>query len=153
MTTPVGPLATEAAQLLDVLAERLAALRDTRPAGDGAETARAAAGSGGVEEADQGPCPQCGHDPGASAACTGCPLCRLLAVLRGERPESTARLVDGALTVVQLLRALLPASPEQAPAQRSPSPQPPATPDEQPSQDISASGPAENPGLLRIDIR
>ena len=53
-----------------------------------------------------GRCPECGSIPGAS--CTACPLCRFLAVLRGERPEATAKLVDGALLIVRTLRSLLP---------------------------------------------
>ena len=88
-----GSLATEAALLLDAVADRLTGLRpDDADAGDeGAEPAR---------------CPECGTVPGAP--CTACPLCRFLALLRGERPETTARFVDGALLIVRGLRSLLP---------------------------------------------
>lgn len=98
MSTPVGSLATEAALLLDAIAGRLESFRP------GADPDAAGAG----EIAGRELCPQCGHDPSAAATCTACPLCRLIAVLRGERPETTARLVDGALTVVRALRALVP---------------------------------------------
>ena len=40
-------------------------------------------------DADPGPGP--GHDPGS---CTACPVCALLAVLRGERSELAARLAE-----------------------------------------------------------
>jgi hypothetical protein len=81
-----------------------------------------------------------------------------MALLRGERPESTARLVDGALTVVQLLRGLLPASPDpEAPDTASPpqssSPQQPASPGPAPSQDAGSPGHPDGAGLVRIDIR
>ena len=39
--------------------------------------------------------------PVPGAACTACPLCRFLALIRGERPEAAARFVDGALLVVR----------------------------------------------------
>lgn len=100
MTSPVGSLATEAALLLDAVAARLQTLDMTR-----AETASPPPGG----------CPQCGHDPSLTEACTACPLCRFLAVVRGERPETTARFVEGALTVVQALRAMLPAPPDAGP--------------------------------------
>ena len=44
----------------------------------------------------------------SGGACTACPLCRFLAVIRGERPEATAKLLDGALLIVRTLRSLLP---------------------------------------------
>ena len=101
----IGPLAQEAALLLDVVADRLTSLRagDADPVADDVASGAAAAA---------GRCPECGALPDAS--CTACPLCRLLAVLRGERPEATARLVDGALMIVRTLRSLIP-EPAQAP--------------------------------------
>lgn len=126
----IGPLAVEAALLLDVVADRLTSLR---PAGESdageppsgtpqaappdppptptspPSAARTAPPSQARPEPTLGPdgrCPECGSVPGAS--CTACPLCRFLAVLRGERPEATARLVDGALLIVRTLRSLLP---------------------------------------------
>ncbi|WP_420124051.1 hypothetical protein, partial [Nakamurella sp.] len=61
-----------------------------------------------------GRCPECGSLPGAS--CTACPLCRFLAMLRGERPETTAKLVDGALLIVRALRSMIPEAPAPGPA-------------------------------------
>ncbi|GAA2012122.1 hypothetical protein JL107_06510 [Nakamurella flavida] len=106
MTGPTpGPLAAEAGLLLDVLAERLAALQPTaRPAvpdGPGA-TPDPSTPAGTAPDAT----------PAAGPACTtGCPFCQVLAVVRGERPETAARLVDGALVVVRGLRSLLDHSP------------------------------------------
>ena len=70
-----------------------------------AVAARLEAAKGQAEEPARPVCPSCGHDPAAS--CTSCPLCRLLAVLRGERPEVTARWTESALTVVQALRTAI----------------------------------------------
>lgn len=118
-------LRSEANQLLDVLVDRLAAVRQTL-AGDPVEHAEGAGehteGAGEHSEGagdrpedpaartaigDPAPiCPTCGHDS-REVSCSGCPLCALLAMLRGERPELTARLVDGALQSLQAIRGLL----------------------------------------------
>ncbi|MEU4673299.1 hypothetical protein AB0F91_36435 [Amycolatopsis sp. NPDC023774] len=51
------------------------------------------------------------HDtePGASGSpgCGWCPLCAIVAVVRGERPEFAARLLEQAAQLVALLRAVL----------------------------------------------
>lgn len=86
MSADVGTLAREAALLLDAVAQRLSAAREEGPAPQ--------------------VCPTCGQDP--SASCTSCPICRFLAVLRGERPEVTAKWIDGALSMVSALRAMMP---------------------------------------------
>ena len=113
----VGPLATEAALLLDVVADRLESMKVT------AATAPQAAP---VDET--GRCPECGSVPGG-AACTACPLCRFMALMRGERPEATARLVDGALMIIRTLRSMVPDPPEQASStSASPTPTPPTAP-------------------------
>lgn len=134
----VGPLAVEAALLLDVVADRLAALKPG-PGRAGPESGSATAGSGptggpgaaGRPLGPDGRCPECGSVPGAS--CTACPLCRFLAVLRGERPETTAKLVDGALLIVRTLRSMIPEAPDPAthtgdggPGGPPPPPPPPA---------------------------
>jgi len=147
----VGPLALEAALLLDVVADRLTSMkraaapaRDQPAATEHAPSAQPAperpAGeesAGGQPAGEQraserpaterpaadrptvppagGRCPECGSLPGASS-CTACPLCRFMALLRGERPEATARLVDGALLIVRTLRSLVPDPPEPAAA-------------------------------------
>lgn len=130
MTAPAGSLAAEAAQLLDVLAQRLGQLRDRQSGGGDGTSGHPAAGSGAPQAesppngADHpGPCPQCGHDPATHVTCSGCPLCATLALLRGERPEAAAKLADGALAIVQVLRGLLagggdgPSAPQSDPAE------------------------------------
>ena len=145
----VGPLAVEAALLLDVVADRLTALKPggpgaasagPPPAGPRPEAGEAGSTAGGRPLGPDGRCPECGSVPGAS--CTACPLCRFLAMLRGERPETTAKLVDGALLIVRALRSMIPEAPEPAAASGGPTgggetPPPP---------------PARRGGFERIDI-
>jgi hypothetical protein len=45
-----------------------------------------------------------------SSDCQWCPLCQFVAVLRGERPEVTARVAEAGTAVVTALRALLDAA-------------------------------------------
>ena len=154
---PVGPLVQEAAMLLDVVADRLEAMKKdpaservaaaTSAAGSGTETPAApnpaaapdrdadAHGAGPTPDASNptpgqgdatataepvaaaasdGRCPECGATPGGY--CTACPLCRFMALLRGERPEATARLVDGALMIIRTLRSMVPEPGEPAAA-------------------------------------
>jgi hypothetical protein len=47
------------------------------------------------------------HPP---SECQWCPLCQFAAVLRGERPEVTARVAEAGTAVVSALRALLDAT-------------------------------------------
>ena len=152
----VGPLAVEAALLLDVVADRLAALKPDRaeaapastpsdaglPPNDRTSGERAGSAASGGPPGPDGRCPECGSVPGAS--CTACPVCRLLAMLRGERPETTAKLVDGALLIVRALRSLIPeapASPEAAAPRGAGDPPPPPP------------APARRGGFERIDIQ
>jgi hypothetical protein len=128
----VGPLAQEAAQLLDVVADRLSSMKPGAGGGPGDSTADGAAATA------HGRCPECGAQ--ADASCTACPLCRLLAVLRGERPEATAKLVDGALLIVRTLRSLIG---EQADLSETPRPPTPARQDQPPGR---------RGGLEHIDI-
>jgi len=166
----IGPLAVEAALLLDVMADRLTSMRppgepDSTPADESppdpppappTPPAAPPSASRTPPRATQarsvptlgpdGRCPECGSIPGAS--CTACPLCRFLAVLRGERPEATARLVDGALLIVRTLRSLLPEAEQAATASSSGS----AGPGEQRQGPTTPS--ARRPGgLEHIDIR
>jgi hypothetical protein len=46
----------------------------------------------------------------SSSDCQWCPLCQFAAVLRGERPELTARVTEAGTAVVSALRALLDAA-------------------------------------------
>ncbi len=109
--------------LLDVVADRLSSMKPAEGAGEEAAE-------------PSGRCPECGSVPGAS--CTACPLCRFVAVLRGERPEATARLVDGALLIVRTLRSLIPEADGGA-ADGAPRPDP-------------GPPPARRSGLEHIDI-
>jgi hypothetical protein len=132
MSGETASLGAEAVQLLDVLTDRLTAARQRLGEPKGGDEASAAHpdeaprpdpadGHGGdeVSAADPdgataaGPCPHCGHDPAndqqrrQSQSCTSCPICAAQAMLRGERPEATAKLIDGALAVLQVLRGLV----------------------------------------------
>lgn len=82
-TTAAASLAEEIRLLVDLVVERAA------PWLDGV----VAAGHGSVRE-----------EPGG---CGWCPLCAIVAVVRGERPEFVARLVEHAARLVALLRAVL----------------------------------------------
>jgi hypothetical protein len=137
-TSAVGPLAVEAALLLDVVADRLSSLKRSTTPDPESE----------AEQPDPAPadgrCPECGSMPGAY--CTACPLCRFMALLRGERPEATAKLVDGALMIIRTLRSLVPDPPDTAhPHPHSHSH--PHSPAEPPTQHQSRKG-----GLEHIDI-
>ena len=137
----VGPLAMEAALLLDVVADRLESMKQTASAGAQPSSGDTSAAQGttptpdpaagtpgtGARASADGRCPECGSVPGA--ACTACPLCRFMALMRGERPEATARLVDGALMIIRTLRSMVPDPPEQASStSASPTPTPPTAP-------------------------
>lgn len=154
----VGPLAVEAALLLDVVADRLTALK---PGSDDPGRTATTAGSGGPDTAGDPPgttasgrppgpdgrCPECGSIPGAS--CTACPLCRFLAMLRGERPETTAKLVDGALLIVRALRSMIPEAPA-TPESAGPATGPRGAGDPPPAP--TSPPPARRGGFERIDI-
>ncbi len=125
----MSELRTEAARLLDVLTDRLTALRNAAGADFGAPPSdRAGSTTTGQASGDPAPphqdpsrlsadlpagtatpCATCGHGSAETTggASTGCPLCALLAVLRGERPDVAAGLLDGALKGVIGLRTLL----------------------------------------------
>jgi len=47
------------------------------------------------------------HPDGNPAGCGWCPLCALVAIARGERPEIAARILDQAAQLIALLRAVL----------------------------------------------
>ena len=88
----VGALAEEAGQLLDVVAAKLAGLR---------------------QEVPDAPEPADPHPADSTAGCVGwCPICRSADLLKGDRSETTQKLLDAALLVVTTLRSLIPAPPE-----------------------------------------
>ena len=150
----VGPLALEAALLLDVVADRLTSIKVSTEAA-GAPAAGEAPDpqnptqttASGTTAAGTGRCPECGSVPGAS--CTACPLCRFMALLRGERPEATARLVDGALMIIRTLRSLVPDPPDPAAAHAAGSPHQGQQPAGQPAPN---QHPGRHGGLEHIDI-
>lgn len=156
----VGPLAQEAALLLDVVADRLQAMK---PA-DGAAAPDGRANAPNTDDAAEprtehtvpagARCPECGSVQGAY--CTACPLCRFIALLRGERPEATARLVDGALLIVRTLRSLVPdpagyADPAGGAAPTGPH-RPTADQRGWPRPDPTGPPPSRRGGLEHIDI-
>lgn len=79
MTEPSGPLADEAARLLETLRRWVADHLD----GAGAASAGA----------------------GQAAECRLCPACQLLSLLRGCRPEVFEHLVDASASLVAAVRA------------------------------------------------
>lgn len=132
-------MATEAALLLDVVADRLESMKETTAAGTQAEPAE-----------NSGRCPECGAVQGA-ASCTACPLCRFMALMRGERPEATARLVDGALMIVRTLRSMVPDPPTPS-AGTPPEQNPAASHPTHPPHPAAPHPPARRGGLEHIDI-
>lgn len=48
-----------------------------------------------------------GNRPGQAQGCTWCPLCAVVALVAGERPELVARVLEQAVQLVALLRAVL----------------------------------------------
>ena len=101
-----GTLLTEARLLLDAVAARLTPI---------------AAAVEQAEPVEAQVCAECGHD--GLAACTSCPICKLMTVVRGERPEVTAKLAEGAIQLIGTLRLLLGDKPDAA--QSAPPPSPP----------------------------
>ena len=101
-----GPLADEAVRLVEAVRDWVARTfpEPDRTRGHGGLAGSADAATGAEE-------------------CRYCPLCRAVAVLRGERPEVTERLADavtaaaGALTAVAEALVRPPATPAAGPAQ------------------------------------
>ncbi len=48
-----------------------------------------------------------GAGAGTSEECRYCPLCQLIAVVRGQRPEATARLAESGAAFLDAVRSLL----------------------------------------------
>lgn len=84
-----------------------------------------------------------GADERASASCGWCPLCAVVAMARGERPELAARLVEQLAQLVALLRAVLADRWEPEQGFHMPGFQPAAKPPE----------PAASPRVQRIPVR
>lgn len=98
--TTSGSVAAEAARLLEALEDLQRRWHQRTPAG-----------------------------PGAAPECSACPVCQLLAVVRGTRPEVVEHLLDAAGSLVAALRAAT--GPAGAPGGAAP-PDPPRRPPAQP---------------------
>jgi hypothetical protein len=59
-----------------------------------------------------------------AAECVNCPVCRLIGVLRGDRPELTERTVEAVSTVVTALRTVFGPPANDAEAATAPTVQP-----------------------------
>ena len=96
----VTSLAEEIRLLVELVADRAAPWLDgVIAAGHG--TGRDEEAHGAESTADNGDAAGTGTD------CGWCPLCAIVAVVRGERPEFAARLLEQAAALVALLRAVL----------------------------------------------
>jgi hypothetical protein len=75
---------------------------------DGWPGARGWSEGGGVP-GDSGGCADAGPEVPASGAgeCRSCPVCRLISVLRGDRPEVTEKLAEAGTALLAALRAAL----------------------------------------------
>lgn len=72
-----------------------------------------------------------GDRPAAPAGCRSCPVCAVLAALRGERPELAVRLAEHAAGLMVILRAALDTEPD---------PPGPDTPSDTPDGDPADAG-------------
>ncbi len=90
-TPHVGSVAEEAARLITLFNQGLtpeqASAAGRRAAGPD-DAPDAAAGS------PSGPAQSCSHDPTDPSTCRSCPVCRVLAVVRGIPPEALDRAAD-----------------------------------------------------------
>jgi hypothetical protein len=77
-----------------------------------------------------------GHRANSGAECQWCPLCQLMAVVRGERPEVTARVAEAGTALAAAFRSLVDAA---AAATAAPEP-----------DDQRSAGPA--PRVQRVDL-
>ncbi|SDJ13679.1 hypothetical protein SAMN05444157_1924 [Frankineae bacterium MT45] len=58
------------------------------------------------------------HIATGAPECTWCPICQVIAVLRGDRPEVSEKIATAASAAVEALRAFLDAASARPPAQR-----------------------------------
>lgn len=95
-TDPVAALLEEVKLLVDMVIEHSAPwLEGIIAAGHGTRHT-------GTRPEDEAAAP-----PSQGAGCGWCPLCAIVAVVRGERPEFSARVLEQAAHLVALLRAVL----------------------------------------------
>ncbi len=138
-----GSLADEAGRLIEVFSSW---------AGQG--SSQGGAGAAAQDES--------GADPGGAAhpeTCRYCPLCRLLATLRGERPDLAAQLADSGTALAQagaaFAEALRAAFVPAGPAEAGPFTGPPRGSAEQTLHEPPSDEPPheEPPPAERIDVR
>ncbi|GAB3477261.1 hypothetical protein GCM10027521_09470 [Amycolatopsis cihanbeyliensis] len=94
--TAAARLAEEIRLLVELVVERAAPWLD----------GLVAAGHGGTDGGEHRQ-REAEEEPAGPTTCGWCPLCAVVAVARGERPEFAARLLDQATQLVALLRAVL----------------------------------------------
>lgn len=115
-------LAEEIRMLVDLVTERAEPwLRSVFAAGhgQGAPASCGAAGSGPLGGARPGTHERAGYpdaagsesvedgDGGRASACSWCPFCAVVAIVRGETPEIAVHVLDQAAALIALLRAVL----------------------------------------------
>ncbi|SNQ46766.1 conserved exported hypothetical protein [Frankia canadensis] len=153
MSTP-GPLAVEAALLLDALrglATAAAADPAAASAASAANPASAADPAGGPDPAGVAADPAAADSAtraargcaGEERPCTSCPLCRLMAALSADRSEVMRHLVAAGESLVAAFRAAVEAATVEVPQGRGP--RPPGAPGPR-------TTPAPRPRVQRIDV-
>lgn len=151
----MSELRTEARLLLQTVEDRLLEWRSLVPATDPTAHTTDPAGSTGPTAPDTDPAGSSADHPSADHAehqGTACPLCTVLAVVRGERPELAAALLDGAVTALQLVRSLVSEQSEQSeqsdPDGAAADPPTPRAPASEPALPVAAQRPP--PERIRI---
>lgn len=100
MTSP-GPLGEEAAKLVEAVQEWL------RGAAGGSVAGAAGAATGAAEKVASAASYVSSHIANGSAECQLCPVCQLLAALRGSRPEVFEHLQAASGSFLQAMRAAI----------------------------------------------
>jgi hypothetical protein len=106
---PHASVAQEAAALFAALQSAAGAWAGPSAAGPAAAaqgSGEAHAGAGGPAPGEPRPSSPGGLQPG-TVPCRSCPLCQLLAVLRGVRPEAVEHLADATAALAAALREML----------------------------------------------
>ncbi|WP_188943899.1 hypothetical protein [Nakamurella endophytica] len=116
----MGPLAEEAALLVDVLGQRVESARaglrllvsTPEPGNDSPADPPASGAVGGAADRGAEVPPRWAEDPhpSGSVPCTSCPWCRVRAAVRDQGPELSLGLLDAAGTLLDTVRRLLPAA-------------------------------------------
>src|SRR6266567_789263 len=70
----------------------------------------ASCASGSARTRACGPSPATSHIATGAPECTWCPICQLIAILRGDRPEISEKVAEAGASLVAALRAVLDAA-------------------------------------------